>query len=46
MEALGNPMDMDCEIQIVCGPSGAGKTTWVRNEMQRGDLVMDMDYPA
>ena len=25
------------------GPSGAGKTTWVREQVQRGDLVLDLD---
>ena len=31
-------------ITIVCGPSGAGKTTYVREHMKPGDLVIDLDY--
>jgi 5-methylcytosine-specific restriction protein A len=29
---------------VVCGTPGSGKTTWVRQRAQRGDLVFDADY--
>lgn len=28
---------------VVCGPPGSGKTTFVRNKMLPGDLVVDLD---
>lgn len=31
------------QVYIVWGPPLAGKTTYVRQQMERGDLVMDMD---
>lgn len=30
-------------MTVVCGPPGAGKTTWVRAQRGRGDLVVDVD---
>ena len=30
-------------ITVVCGPPGSGKSTWVREQMRRGDLVVDLD---
>jgi 5-methylcytosine-specific restriction protein A len=30
-------------ITLVCGPPGAGKSTYVRQHMQPGDLVLDLD---
>jgi predicted kinase len=30
-------------VTIVAGPPGAGKTTWVREQMKWGDLVIDVD---
>ncbi len=30
-------------VTLVCGPPGSGKTSYVRQRMQRGDLVIDMD---
>lgn len=30
-------------LTIVCGPSGAGKTTWVRERAGVGDVVLDLD---
>lgn len=30
-------------ITIVCGPPGAGKTTYVRQHAQSGDLIIDLD---
>lgn len=30
-------------INIVCGPAGSGKSTWVRRNMSEGDLIVDMD---
>jgi hypothetical protein len=29
---------------VVCGPPGAGKTTWVKQRAKAGDLVFDADY--
>ena len=31
------------EAVIVCGPPGAGKSTWVRDNAAHGDLVLDLD---
>lgn len=31
------------ECNIVCGPPGSGKTTFVSARMQPGDLVLDLD---
>ena len=28
---------------IVCGPPGSGKSTWVREHAQPGDLIVDLD---
>lgn len=28
---------------VVCGPPGSGKSTFVRERMERGDLLVDMD---
>lgn len=36
----------DChqgQATIVCGPPGAGKSTWVRGQATNGDLVLDLD---
>lgn len=33
----------DHNVYIVYGPPMSGKTTYVRNNMQRGDIVVDMD---
>jgi predicted kinase len=30
-------------ITIVCGPPGAGKTTYVAEHARRGDLILDLD---
>jgi 5-methylcytosine-specific restriction protein A len=30
-------------VTIVCGPPGAGKSTYVRERMMGGDLIIDMD---
>lgn len=30
-------------VMIVCGPPGAGKTTWVREHATPGDLLIDVD---
>lgn len=30
-------------VTLVCGPAGSGKTTYVQNHMQAGDLVLDFD---
>ena len=30
-------------VTLVCGPPGAGKTTYVREHMREGDLVLDLD---
>jgi len=29
---------------LVCGPVGSGKTTYVKEHMKRGDVVLDLDY--
>jgi 5-methylcytosine-specific restriction endonuclease McrA/predicted kinase len=31
------------DITIVCGPPGSGKTTYVRENFVRGDLIIDLD---
>ncbi len=31
------------EITVVCGPPGSGKTTYVRENYVRGDLIIDLD---
>lgn len=31
---------------VVCGPSGAGKTTWVAQRRKPGDVVWDFDVIA
>ena len=31
---------------VICGPPGAGKTTWVQHRARPGDLVWDMDAMA
>lgn len=33
-------------IRVITGPPGAGKTTYVRDNAQPGDYVIDMDYLA
>lgn len=30
-------------VKVVCGPPGAGKTTYVREEARPGDMVIDLD---
>ncbi len=30
-------------INILCGPPGSGKTTYVKNHMAPGDIIVDMD---
>jgi 5-methylcytosine-specific restriction protein A len=32
-----------CPVITVCGPPGAGKTTWCRDNRQRWDAVIDLD---
>jgi predicted kinase len=36
-------MSVGQQVKIVCGAPGSGKTTWVKNNMKPGDLVMDQD---
>ena len=31
------------KVTIICGPPASGKTTYVKNNMQIGDLVVDLD---
>ena len=31
-------------VTFIVGPPGSGKTTWVKQHMSPGDLVVDMDY--
>lgn len=33
-------------VTLVCGPPGAGKTTWVRQQAQPNDIVLDLDVIA
>lgn len=30
-------------VTVVCGPPGSGKTTYVRDRAERGDLIVDLD---
>lgn len=32
------------QMTVVCGAPGSGKTTWVRSQMRRGELVVDVDH--
>lgn len=32
-----------CRVVLVCGPSGAGKTTWATAAAQASDVVIDLD---
>lgn len=34
---------MISEVFLICGPPGAGKTTYVREHMKPGDIVWDFD---
>lgn len=34
---------LSTEVYVICGPPGSGKTTFVQQHMQPGDLVLDMD---
>jgi predicted kinase len=31
------------KMTLVCGPPGSGKTTYVRERLNRGDLIVDLD---
>lgn len=35
-----------CPLTIVCGPPGAGKTTYCKGRMGKRDLLIDLDYLA
>src|SRR4249920_7173 len=35
-----------CRVMLVCGPPGAGKSTYVCKHMQPGDAVIDLDLIA
>jgi 5-methylcytosine-specific restriction protein A len=35
-----------CPVTIVCGPPGAGKTTWCMERATAYDVVIDLDYIA
>lgn len=39
----GNQQPAITPVTLVCGPPGSGKTTYVKERMQPGDLVVDMD---
>lgn len=41
MEPTSNTPPAD--VYVICGPPGSGKTTFVQQHMQPGDLVLDMD---
>lgn len=32
-----------CVVHLIAGPPGSGKSTYVREQMERGDLVIDLD---
>ena len=32
-----------CDVALVCGPAGAGKTTWAKAQAGRQDQVIDLD---
>lgn len=32
-----------CPVTLVCGPAGAGKTTWAKAQAKPGDEVIDLD---
>lgn len=42
VEARGGPA-VATSVTVVCGPPGAGKTTYVRERAMWGDLVVDVD---
>jgi len=47
--AVGKPIWLKpskVPLTIVCGPPGAGKSTWVRAQAGRDDLVLDLDVIA
>lgn len=45
MEATGRSgqATVTAKVQLVCGPPGAGKSTFVDKHRQRGDLIIDVD---
>lgn len=32
-----------CDVVLVCGPAGAGKTTWAKAQAKHNDVVIDLD---
>lgn len=32
-----------CQVTLVCGPPGSGKSTYVKDHADRGDIVIDLD---
>lgn len=42
-ETVNQENTVDSSVCVVCGPPGSGKTTFVQQHLQRGDLVLDMD---
>ena len=43
MKAQGKTYKDLVDCVLVCGPPGAGKTTYVRDRAQHGDLILDLD---
>lgn len=39
----GDLRPASCHLTLVCGPPAAGKSTYVREHAQRGDIVIDLD---
>lgn len=42
-EGLPKP---NCEVWLICGPPAAGKTTFVRANASKGDIIIDVDAIA
>lgn len=43
MAAKGQTYEDIAKVTLICGPPGAGKTTYVKKYMRHGDLILDLD---